>query len=411
MPSHSWKKTLYAVLIGEIIAIAGFSTTMPILPFFLEDLGIKDHQQLTFYAGMLQSFPSICLAIMAPIWGNLADQYGRKKMLLRALYGGAIIMVLQGFSQTPLQLLGLRTFQGAITGTVAAATVLVASIAPVKEAGYALGLLQMGIFVGGAIGPMIGGILSDCFGHRANFMVTAILLTIAGMIVTYFAEDNFTPKETRKPILKSIIPDFSPLFTTPILLVLIGIVAIDQIAGSIVSPFLPLFIKSISGTSAMVSSNAGVIIGFGALSSAVAAVLIGKISYRVGYERILVICLGGAALFTIPQAFVTSVSQLLTLRMLSCFFIGGTMPAVNALISLKTQSGKQGGIYGLRSSIASASGAIGPALGASIAAVGGFHSVFLVTGSILMIAGIAFYYYQAKQPKIDDALEENELNS
>lgn len=397
MPLKNWKKTLYAVLIGEIIAIAGFSTTIPILPFFLQDLGVKDHAQLTFYTGMIQSFPSISLALMAPIWGNLADSFGRKKMLLRALFGGAVIMTLQGLVVSPWQLLGLRTLQGAITGTVAAATVLVASITPAEEAGYALGLLQMGIFMGSAIGPMLGGILSDSFGHRTNFLVTAFLLTIAGAVVSYFAEDDFVPTQKKKSFAKSLIPDFSQLKSSPILWMLLAVVALDQISGSIVSPFLPLFIKSISSSATMIASNAGMVLGFGALSSAIAAVLIGKVSYRLGYQRVLVVCLTGAAIFTIPQAFVTSVHQLLILRVLSCFFIGGTMPSVNALISQKVESGKQGSIYGLRSSIASASGAIGPALGASIVSLGGYHSVFLANGTILILAGLSLFLFLEKK--------------
>lgn len=388
----NWKKTLYVILIVEVIAIAGFATTIPILTFFLEDLGVHDNAELTFFTGMIQSLPAISLALMAPLWGSLADNFGRKKMLMRALFGGAITIALQGIVTSPTQLLVLRTLQGAITGTVAAATVWVASIAPIEEVGYALGLLQMGIFTGGAIGPVIGGILSDAFGNRTNFMVTAILLTIAGLVITYFSEDNFTPPPTKKSLVRNLIPDFGQLRSSPLLWILLAVVAIDQISGSIVAPFLPLFIKKISAHSALVSSNAGIILGLGALSSAVGAVLIGKVSYRLGHQRVLVICLVGAAIFTLPQAYVSSIYQLLVLRLLSSFFVGGTMPAVNALISIKVENGKQGGIYGLRSSVASASGALGPAIGATLATSSGYNSVFIATGSILAISACSLLY-------------------
>ena len=82
MPTDSWKKTLYAVLAGELLCIAGFSTSGPILPFFLGDLGVSDPLQLKLYVGLIQSLPAISLAVMAPIWGSLADSYGRKPMLV-----------------------------------------------------------------------------------------------------------------------------------------------------------------------------------------------------------------------------------------------------------------------------------------------------------------------------------------
>jgi DHA1 family multidrug resistance protein-like MFS transporter len=168
-----------------------------------------------------------------------------------------------------------------------------------------------------------------------------------------------------------------------------AVVAADQIAGSIVAPFLPLFIQSISSRSDIVSSTTGVILGAGALASAVAAASLGKLSYRIGYRRTLIVCMVMAAVFTIPQAFVHSPLQLLLLRIGSCFFIGGDMPSANALIALEIEPGKQGSVYGLTSSISSASNALGPVLGASLAATMGYGSVFPATGLVLAASGLA----------------------
>ena len=168
-----WKRTLYAVWAGEMLAIAGFSTSGPIIPFYLQDLGVLDPLRIKFLTGLINALPSLTFAVVAPMWGSLADNYGRKPMLLRAMFGGAVILVLQGFVTNPWQLLALRTLQGCITGTVAAATVLVASIAPPAETGYALGLLQMAIFLGSSLGPMFGGVISDIFSHRITFLATS----------------------------------------------------------------------------------------------------------------------------------------------------------------------------------------------------------------------------------------------
>ncbi|MCA1949694.1 MAG: MFS transporter [Treponema sp.] len=405
--THSgWKRTLYSVWIGEVLAIAGFGTSTPIIPFFLGDLGITDPQAVKLYTGLLQTLPAISMMIMAPIWGSLADQFGRKPMLLRAMFGGAVILCLQGFVSDPWQLLLLRTIQGMLTGTVGAATVLVASVSPEEERGYALGLLQMSIFLGNSLGPLLGGYISDFYGHRINFLATAILLLLGGVIVSLFATDDFSPPPQRKSFVKSLVPDFSPLGGTErkALWTLLAIVAADQVAGSITAPFLPLFIKTISTASARIASDTGLVIAAAAISSSIAAVLIGKISYRLGYRRTLVFCMGGAALFTLPQAFVSSVSQLLVLRVMSSFFIGGNLPSVNALIAVKTPREKQGSMYGLRSSVASAGGAIGPAIGSALAIGFGYGSVFIATGTVLAIAGIAvplFVSMREKREKVN----------
>jgi len=374
-----------------VFAIAGFSTSTPIIPFFLEDLGLRDPDQLKLFVGLTQAIPAVSLAVMAPIWGSIADNYGRKPMLLRAMFGGTLIMILQGFATSPWHLLALRTLQGAITGTVAAAMVFVASSAPDEERGYSLGMLQMAIFLGSSLGPLLGGYLSDAYGHRVNFFATAILLFISGLVVSLFAVDDFVPPPHRKSIRRSLIPDFSPLTGSGALALwtLLAVVAADQIAASIVSPFLPLFIKGISSSADRIASDTGLILGLGAVAASIAAVLIGKISFRLGYRRTLVFCMGGAAVFSFPQAFVRTTTQLLTLRIISNFFIGGNMPSVNALIAIRTPKEKQGSIYGLRSSVASIGAGLGPVIGTLVALSFGYPAVFIATGIVLAFSGIA----------------------
>ena len=71
-------------------------------------------------------------------------------MLLRGLFGGAGVVVMMGFASAPWQLLGLRVLEGMLTGTVAAATALIATSAPKRRLGYALGMVQTAVFAGAA---------------------------------------------------------------------------------------------------------------------------------------------------------------------------------------------------------------------------------------------------------------------
>jgi len=231
-----------------------------------------------------------------------------------------------------------------------------------------------------------------------TFFVTAGLLALGGLVVLFLTEDDFVPPADRKSILKSMVPDFSSLTSSRILWALLGVVAADQIAGSIASPFLPLFIQGISKDATRVASNTGLILGLGAISSALAAVVVGKFSYALGYQRVLMVCMTGAAIFTIPQAFARTPGILLALRLVSSFFIGGNMPAVNALISMRTEPGKQGSVYGLRTTVAAASSALGPAIGASIAVGAGYGAVFIATGAILAVSGISTAVFSRRVP-------------
>ena len=388
--NSNWQKSLYAVFVAETIAIAGFSVSMPLLPFFIQELGVTDPTGIKLWVGACNTAGSITLAIAAPIWGKIADSYGRRLMLMRAMFGGSIVLCLTGFVNQPWQLLVLRTLQGTVTGTVAAATVLAASITPEDKRAYGLGLVQTSIFVGAAAGPMIGGIVADLSGPRAAFFVTSVCLLIGGFIIYRYVEEDFAKRPATRAFWRTIIPNFSVVARSRALVILLFVVGTTYIAGSSIYPILPLFIQTITRDASRVGLTTGLIFGLGALAAAVASATSGNFSYRFGYRRVLLICIVGAAALYIPQAFVINPWQLLVLRLIGGVFLGETMPAVNALIADRTQKGRQGEIYGLSSSVAAGGMALGPMVGASVSVIWGYRGVFIATALILLITAVVF---------------------
>jgi DHA1 family multidrug resistance protein-like MFS transporter len=377
-----WKRTFWAILVAEFLALAGFNTSIPIVPFFLEDdLGVTDPVALKIWVGLCQSIVSITLMVFAPIWGRLADTRGKRLMLVRATFGGMLVLALMGIVTRPWQLFALRGFQGMLTGTVAAATVLVAAIAPREQAGWALGLLQTGVYAGQSIGPAIGGVLSDLFGHRVNFAVSAVLLAAAGVIVLRFIPRDRPAAPATGAFWRQVVPDFTPLARNRELTAVLVVSGIVQAATSVVGPILPLFIQSMTPDAAGVASTTGLILGVTSVAAALAAAGVGRLSWRIGTERTLHLCLWGACLLVVPQAFSRTPLQLLFFRTIGALFLGGTMPAMNALVALRTDREHQGTVFGLSSSINSAGWALGPMVGASIAVGAGYPPVFLVTAA------------------------------
>ncbi|MGH2618787.1 MAG: hypothetical protein ACRDJC_26460, partial [Thermomicrobiales bacterium] len=75
-----WNVTLYAVWAGQVLALIGFSSRISFLPFYLGDLGITDVAGQTLWSGAINAAGAGAMALTAPIWGLLADRYGRKPM-------------------------------------------------------------------------------------------------------------------------------------------------------------------------------------------------------------------------------------------------------------------------------------------------------------------------------------------
>jgi len=386
---NDWKVSFRALWIAEFLAVAGFQTSTPILPLYLKDLGVQGAAALNAWNGIINGGPSLLLALAAPVWGSLADSYGKKPMLLRATIGGAGLLGLMALVTAPWQLLVLKLFQGIVTGTVAAATVLTATIVPEEETGYRLGLLQMSVFLGATAGPLIGGVITDLASARVTFLVTAALLGLASLLVgRYVHEDHVVSIAKGESLLARMLPDRGLFAATPLLLGLLLCVFAIQLANGIANPILPLIIDDMNGGARGTGSLAGLIIGASSLSGALAAALIGRVSTRFGYGNTLVTCLLAAFVFYIPQGFARSPWLLLALRVASGAFLGGTIPSVNALIARVAKKGKQGAVFGLSSSVSSGGSAVGPLLGALIATVAGYPSVFYATGAILALTGL-----------------------
>jgi DHA1 family multidrug resistance protein-like MFS transporter len=387
-----WQRNLLAIWVAELVAIVGFSFVFPFLPYYIQELGITDLRQVELWSGLLSAAQAIPMAVLSPIWGALADRYGRKLMVERAMFGGAIVLAAMGFVQNVQQLLVLRAIQGALTGTVAAATTLVASSTPRERSGYALGLLQMAVWVGASLGPVVGGIVSDTWGYRAAFWVTGGLLFVAGLTVWRLVHEEFTPLPPDKAKPSSGFWDGLRLVVRDRRLVgLFSIRTLLQLAVVTLSPILALFVQSLVPAGTRIASLTGLISGVQAATSAAGAVTLGRAGDRLGYRRVLLTCAVGGALLYVPQFFVVNPWQLLVLQGAIGLVMSGVLASISALQAHLAPEGRQGAVYGVDASATSIANAIGPMLGATVAAVMGLRAPFLLaSGLIALAAGLAW---------------------
>lgn len=386
---QTWQRNLYTLWVAELVAIAGFSVVLPFLPYYVQELGVTELEQVEFWSGLLFASQAVAMAIFSPIWGSVADRYGRKLMVERAMFGGAVVLGAMGFVQNVQQLLVLRALQGCLTGTVAAAMTLVASSVPRQRTGQALGLLQMAVYSGASAGPLIGGLVADHFGYRAAFLVTGGLLFLAGITVAIFVHEEFEPPRREAGLRKS---DFwlgvKAVFRSRELLMVLGIELMMQLGARIMGPVLPLFVQTLVPGEARVASLTGLITGLGAATSAVGAVLLGQASDRFGYRTVLLTCTLGMAGAYIPQFFVTTPVQLLVLQAMAGTAMGGGLAAMGALLANLSPKGRQGAVYGLDSSAISTASGLGPMTGAAVAVGLGLRAPFLFAAGIYGLAAL-----------------------
>ncbi len=382
-----WTVTLYAVWFGEILALVGFSSRIPFLPFFLGDLGVTDVAGQTLWSGAINAAGAAAMAITAPIWGILADRYGRKPMLIRGLFGGALTVTLMGFATAPWQLVALRLVEGSMTGTVAAAAALVATSAPKRRMGYALGMVQTAVFAGAAGGPLIGGYLYDWAGARVAFWLAGAMLFGGGVVVALFAREQFT-RSARQPLAEAgrwrRWQDSTAFLFSAAMLTMLAAIMVIRMVSMAMQPILPLFVQQLAPDSPDVATIAGIVLGASGFTSALAAAYFGRLGDRTGHRRVLGVSLIAAGIVYVPMAFVRDPWQLALLQGLLGITAGGLIPSANALITHLTPFEKRGAIFGLTAALGGVGGFVGPLLGALLATSFGFRATFVASGVLML---------------------------
>lgn len=399
---HHWKFTLGIVFMAQICSAMGMSMIFPFLPLYIESLGSSLDLSTEFLAGVVISAQGLTMMIAAPVWGIVADRFGRKKMVLRSLLGGSVMLALMAFVQNAEQLILLRAIQGIVTGTVSANNALVAASTPRERIGFAMGALQVGLWGGVAIGPLVGGVLADLFGYHIPFLVTAGLLLAGGIIISFGIREDFKAPKDPVPIRPTaIFSEWKHILQISGVGIVLFLRFLTGLARTIIIPIAPLFVVSLLAKQTETSNTyAGLMLAVSSATSTFGAVYLGSLGDKISHRKVLLWSALAAALLYIPQVFVGDVWQLLFLQGLAGIAGGGLVAAPSALLSRYTRKGTAGAVYGLDNSVWSASRALAPLFGASVAIWFGMRGAF--AASALAFALIALTAWHLLPP---DSLE------
>ncbi len=386
-PPNRWLITLLVVSLAQALGAGGISLVYPFLPLYVQTL--KDAQFISpeLLAGIVIAAPPLVATLSTPFWGRLADQYGRKKMVMRAIFGASIILSLMGFAQTAFALIALRALQGLTSGIIAANMALVAGECPRERIGFALGTLQVGLFSGVAVGPIVGGVLAERFGFQIPFLFTSAMLVLAGLLVTFGVRETYTPPAGVRLDLNPLkmVRAWKVILRARGVKTVYALRFLNGFAQRSIMPIAPLFVLALMPTvlATGASSYAGLVLTVSSITTTAGSLILGWLSDKCGYRNTLVAAALLAVVFYVPQAFVSSVGQLLLFQGLAGFFAGGVLSAPAAMLAKFTDLGDEGSVYGLDASVSSFANGMAPLTASIIAAVFGLRAVFAV---------VALYY-------------------
>ena len=403
------KRNFYIMFVSNFLVAGTATVIMPFLSLYINTMGDFSDAYVQKWSGMVFGITFVSAFLMSPIWGRIADKFGYKPILIINGFGISISILLMGFVDSVEAFFFLRLFMGIVTGFIPTSLAFISSQTPKEVAGKTLGTLQMGSVSGTLFGPVLGGLLADSFGFQYTFVITAVVISLAAVLVMVgINEIRKTPSADAHVYTRKTV--FAGLMHHRLLLHVMIITSLIQIGNFSIQPLLSLYVAGLTD-STDVALLAGITFSAAGIGNLLFARYWGRLGDSIGYEKVLTFLLLLAFLFIVPQALVTELWQLIGLRLLFGIAVGGLIPITTALVRRESPIEIQGEVMGYNTSFRFLGSIIGPMFGGIVSGFIGISSVFFVTGALFLLSYIVLILTR-KMPDQDfeDVLLEEEAH-
>jgi DHA1 family multidrug resistance protein-like MFS transporter len=379
-----WRRNLVGILIAAFVSLLGINFVFPFMPLYVQDLGIKDTGAAAAWTGNIILVSGLAATVVAPFWGQLADRRGRKPMLLRALIGAGIALALMALARGVWELLAYRTMFSMLAGTIPASNSLIAAHTPPAQLGQSMGMLQTAVYLSNMGGPVLGGVLAGVVGLRPAFVITGGLYVVSGVYAGAVIHERFTPPARTHGIARGVLRDFAGVLRNrPLRATLLALVMAVG-ANNALYPLIPVYIQRISHPGGP-TTGAGITFGAAGLASALAAVFVGRALGQLGYRRVVLVTAAGSAVLYAALLLLPAFWPFVVVMAAVGGLQGMMLPAINALIAMRSPRGREGGTFGVVSSFQSLGFSVFPFIGGHLVEGVGLRSVFVLSAAMLTL--------------------------
>jgi DHA1 family multidrug resistance protein-like MFS transporter len=377
------KKIFITLFIATVITMTGLGIIDPILPLYARSMKATGIQLGIIFAGF-----ALSRSIFAPIVGQYSDKHGRKNLMIAGLVLFTVVSACFVYAKTPLALTLIRFAQGfAVVLVTPVAQAYIGDLTPIGKEGKYMNLFFMSFFAGMAIGPYLGGILTDQFNIKAPFYAMGGLSFMVMVLVLFLVPESSAIKSHDKkkiPFFESLLPVFKD---KP----MIGIMTYMATRGFYrwgFNTFFPLLaIKSEN----MSPANIGLVLSFYMIFGSIMQYPFGLVADKFPSQKVNLILIGGTCSALSMCAVAFSHSMLMFVILATSMGAFSSVSRASAL-AIRTERGR---IYGMGSATGafttslSVGQVLGPILFGVIADISSIPVAFLVGGLVGLTGTIA----------------------
>lgn len=362
--------------------MVGIGIIIPIIPLYAHALGASG-----VAIGFVFAAFSIPRILGSPLIGYISDRIGRRWLIIIGLLGFTIVSFLYVIAETIWQLAVVRFVQGMAAAMVLpVAQAYIGDITPPGKEGQYVNLFSASIFIGTAIGPLLGGTLGAMWSADAAFYAMGALSFIALAFTLLYV-----PQDQRSVERKSVPASNRSLLTIDKVMTNDGVKAICLHVGTRgfwrqgFSSFFPIFAATVIGIGEV---GIGIILSIYLFTEGLAQIPFGYLADR--YPRLPQIVLG-SVLAPVLLLIVPFVDQMWIIILIVIAMGGWGALARASLLAIQTDIGRthgMGAVSGLQSGAFSTGQATGPLGFGLIADLEGVNSVFPFGGVVGLVGSI-----------------------
>ena len=395
-----WRGNARVLATGNLLINIGWNAAFAFLPLMVQGMGVGGNLELWIGAMMFGYYGTSCL--VTPVWGVLADHYGRKSMVLRAGFGMAVGFAILSTMSTPLGFLGILVLAGLANGFVPAGQALVAISTPRQHVGGALALTQVGSVVGTLFGPLAGAALIGVLpSDRALWAFCAALMFVAGVLVlTRVHEEHVRPSHALRCDLAGDVRRLSTVPGLKLLYYLQTLFALTAFGSlPVVSIYTMRLLENHAGFGGF-SVEAWLAITTIAFTAGgiVVLPLWGRVLDRHPAERVLALILAGSCATGVLQPLVRDPLELTVARTLFAVFISGLAPTLIHLIKERSPRGMEGRALSYGTALQQLGNAAAPLIAGVLAPYVGLRGFFWLCAALIVIGWVLWVRHTRRVP-------------
>ncbi|MDO5552695.1 MAG: MFS transporter [Planctomycetia bacterium] len=402
-----WKRNLLFIWLSQILSIGGYASAMPFIPIYIRDRwGITSEHELGLWMSAFYFFGMLSFCVFTPVWGMLADRYGRKLMLLRACYIDAILFPCFLLAPSPFWLIVARFVASAFTGTVSAAQTLIVTTTPEKHHGFALGTLSSAIWSGNLFGFAAGGLIVHWFGFTTAFACCGVMYLLAGILAHLFVEDPFSVREASRAVQGKVA--LWPGITVGVWMIFLLII-LTAIARRFDDPYVALMVEKIHGPE-RTAFHTGWISAVAALGGIISGMVTGRLCDLFSPNKVALPSILVASGTMFLQAVSGSLPWYAGARFVNFLATGGLEPVFFSILSKVSPPAQRGTYFGLASGLRMTGIMLGSLFSGGIIYFVGLRNVYTAAGILFLII-IPVYYATIRALKKQEPVAGKGVNS